>query len=219
MSKRIGRAVQEWVARILSPLLASACFFAIALIVLSYEWPQKSSLQFGAQFLEAGALLVFWVWLTRRPDEMIVKWMSLGIVVGAVIVTYYIHRDLWSLMFDLGVSAPCLRHLLPEDRETRMVSVQASGLSGTVEYESMYFSNILVEECSSDWKQQLAQVKTGTNGYFELPRTSEEGVHYIRVSWPGTKTVHFRAQLSAGAKPLLIRLKPQKPNRSGNWGE
>lgn len=97
-----------------------------------------------------------------------------------------------------------LEDLLPKSRVTR---VKAPALSGVVEYDSMHFSGMIVEECAPDWIQQFAEVKTGDDGRFALP-PRDGPVHYVRVSWPGTGTVHLKVELAPGARPLLVRLKP-----------
>jgi hypothetical protein len=38
-----------------------------------------------------------------------------------------------------------------------------------VEYDSMHFSGMRVEECSADWIQQVSEVKTDDYGRFALP--------------------------------------------------
>jgi len=96
--------------------------------------------------------------------------------------------------------------------------VKAPDLAGTVEYDSMHFSGMRVEECTADWATQLSEVKTDDNGYFALPSTSDDPVHWVRFSWPGTETVHLRVELSPTAQPLLVRLKYWKPpSYTGYW--
>lgn len=88
------------------------------------------------------------------------------------------------------------------------IRVRAPNLAGSVDYGSMHPSKIRVEECSDDWTEQLSLVMTDDNGCFELPHTSDDSVHCVRISWPGAKTVHLYVEISARAQPLLVRLKP-----------
>ena len=75
----------------------------------------------------------------------------------------------------------------------------------------MHFSGMSVEEYTEDWGTQLSLVKTDGDGRFALPRISDGPDHWVRVSWPGTETVHLQVEISPEAQPLLIRLKPRKP--------
>jgi hypothetical protein len=74
----------------------------------------------------------------------------------------------------------------------KTVSVKASELAGTVEYDTMRLSGIHVEELAADWVQQLSETKTDENGHFELPAEGSVPVHWVRVSWPAVETVHLR---------------------------
>jgi hypothetical protein len=95
------------------------------------------------------------------------------------------------------------RRLIPK---IKVVSVKAADLTGVVEYDSMHFSGMRVEECSDDWAQQLSEVKTDDDGRFALPHISDDPTHWVRVSWPGTERVHLRVELSPGAPPLHVCL-------------
>lgn len=89
----------------------------------------------------------------------------------------------------------------------KAVSVKAADLAGVVEYDTMHFAGMRVEEYAADWVQQLSQVTTDDNGRFALPRTSDGPVHWVRVSWRGTVPAHLQVELSPDAQPLLVRLK------------
>jgi hypothetical protein len=80
-----------------------------------------------------------------------------------------------------------------------------------VEYETMHFAGMRVEECAADWVQQLSEARTDANGRFALPSASESPVHWVRVSWPGTEPFHLEVELTPDAQPLLVRLKPRRP--------
>jgi len=95
--------------------------------------------------------------------------------------------------------------------KARAVRVKAPDLAGVVEYDSMHFSGMCVEEYAEDWETRLSQVKTDGEGRFALPRISDGPGHCVRVSWPGTQTVHLQLEISPDARPLLVRLKPRKP--------
>jgi hypothetical protein len=204
---------------ITSRLFVAACFLAALTIALSHARPQNPYLGVADQLVQVGALTVWLVWLTRRSDEANARRASLGIVGISIVIAYCIYGDLWSLLIDFGVTIPCLRHLFTQDCRTRLVSVRAPGLFGMVEYQSMHFSGVLVEECSSDWRRPLGQTETDANGHFDLSSASEGGIRHLRVSWPGTRTVCLNVEMSSTAEPLLIRLKPQQPRRKLNWGD
>lgn len=206
-------ALNKWFTRIFSLSVVSACLVGIAAISQNYFWRQNQYLHLAAQLTMVGVLVVWCVWLARRPDEMMVKQASLCLVGLAVVVTYGTNGDWWSLAFELGVCLPCWPYFLDDDDdiETRVIPVYATGLTGTVEYARMHFSGILVEEYSPDWKETFSQVTTDIDGHFELPCASGVGAHYIKISWPGTRTVNLRVELSADAQPILIRLRPRKP--------
>jgi hypothetical protein len=148
-----------------------------------------------------------------------VRWVSLGVIGTAIFIEYYIYGDLWAFLFDFAVVVPCLWYLVPQTDRTRLISVRAPGLFGIVEYQSMYFSGVLVEECSSDWTRRLAKTETDANGHFDLSSSPEGRVHHLRVSWPGTKTVYLEVEIRPAATPLVIRLEPQQPRRKLNWGD
>jgi len=93
----------------------------------------------------------------------------------------------------------------------KTVCVKANELAGVVEYETMHFAGMRVEECAADWVQQLSEARTDANGRFALPSASESPVHWVRVSWPGTEPFHLEVELTPDAQPLLVRLKPRRP--------
>ena len=124
---------------------------------------------------------------------------SIGCTMAAVLIF-----AIW-LTWRHSRSRPMPPHLL-----LKVTRVQAPELAGVVEYDSLRFSAMRVEECSDDWKQQLSQVTTDENGRFTLPHVSDDLVHCVRVSLHGAKTVHLYVELSADARPLLVRLKPAR---------
>ena len=99
---------------------------------------------------------------------------------------------------------------MPPHWRIKVTRVQAPELAGVVEYDSLRFSAMRVEECSDDWTRQLSQVTTDENGRFTLPHISDDLVHCVRVSLHGAQTVHLYVELSADARPLLVRLKPAR---------
>ncbi|HEY1220863.1 MAG: hypothetical protein ABSE42_10915 [Bryobacteraceae bacterium] len=106
------------------------------------------------------------------------------------------------------VAARRAQRLVPR---IKTACVKAADLAGVVEYESMHLPGIRVEECAADWVTQVSQVKTDDDGRFALPHTSDGSSHWVRVSWPGTETVHLQVELDPDAQPLLVRLKYRKP--------
>ena len=66
---------------------------------------------------------------------------------------------------------PILYCLDPDARGRIPVRVKAPDLAGVVEYYSMHFSGVCVEEYADDWVTQLSQVKTDDDGRFALPET------------------------------------------------
>ena len=203
--------------KVLSPAITSACLLAALLIGLSFACTKTRGL--SGQLLLVGAITLWWIWLARRPDEMNVKWTSLGLVGGGVFVSYCVSGNWESLLLDLAVVGTSWKYLLPDGQEMKPVAVRATGLFGTVEYESMHFTGVLVEEYSSHWNERLSQVKTDANGGFALPVTSDGAVHFLKITWPGAETAHLRVEIAPDAKPLLVRLKPGKPRRIDNWGD
>jgi hypothetical protein len=146
-----------------------------------------------------------------------------GIVLGAAIIASWMSGGWWSVLFDAWFVWEAWSYFADtsgmEDGQIRAVSVYAKGLAGKVEYDSMHFSGIVVEEYSSDWTQRFSQVKTDDEGRFSLPHTTRGPLHYIKISWPGTKAVHLRVEIAADSQPVAVHLKPRKPKRIGNWGQ
>ena len=206
------------------PIIASACFWAIACIVISYALRQQPALMVGgAILLLSGAVLALRMWSDRRHDDRTLRLTWVGIVLGAAIIASWTSGGWWSLWFDAWFIWEAWRSFIDtvdrEDGQIRTVSVRARELTGAVEYDSMHCSGILVEEYSSDWKQRFSEIKTDDNGRFAVPHTIEGPLHYLKISWPGTTSVHLRVEIAAHAQPLLVRLKPRKPKEMGNWGE
>lgn len=195
------------------------CIWAAALIGGRYACRQNPVGDIGIQLILMGILVAFWIWLDRHRVDSTLKRMFFGIVAGGAVIAYCINREWWSLCYDVLIVATSWRYFLTDDEPTRAVSARASGLTGTVEYESMHFPGVLIEEYSSDWADRLSSVRTDANGRFAMPRTSGGSVHYIKVSWPGARTVYLNVYIMPDAPQLLVRLKPGKPKSAGDWGE
>ena len=204
----------------------AACLWATASITVSYTLRQHSvPTRIGSEILLAGAGLALWIWFRRKNHDPIVGLTWFGIVMGVIMISSWITGDWASILIGVWYIWVVREYIIDaaidaadRERQIRARCVHATGLTGTVEYDSMHFSGVLVEECSSDWTKQFSQVKTDDSGGFVLPHASDGPVHYIRVSWPGTRAVHLRVETFADAQPLLVRLKPQKPKRMGDWG-
>jgi len=163
-------------------------------------------------FMAAILLAVVWVVLVKFLNHnwrvFVDAWRSRPSSIVRVVFAALI-AGCWRIIVDVWHMRPTLpRHQGPWIRATR---VRASDLAGVVEYDSQHFSTMRVEECSDDWMQQLSQVTTDANGHFALPRTSDDSVHCVRVSWPGAKTAHLYVEVSVDAQPLLVRLEPAGP--------
>ncbi len=205
-----------------STFIVAACLWATASIAVIYTLRQHSvPARIGSEILLAGAGLALWIWSRRKNHDPIVGLTWFGIVMGVIMISSWITRDWASILIGVWYIWVVRENIIDAadtEGQIRPASVHATELTGTVEYDSMHFSGVLVEECSSDWTTQFSQVKTDDSGRFALPHASDGPVHYIRVSWPGTRAVHLRVETSAGAQPLLVRLRPKKPKRMGDWG-
>lgn len=201
------------------PVITSGCLWAMTLIGAHYACHQRPPLDIGAQIALMAILVVLWIWLDRQRADRTLRWTFLGIVACGAIVAYCVNGEWWALCYDLLIVATSWKYLVPDNDQTRAVSVHASGLVGLVEYDSMRFAGVLVEEYSSDWTHQLSDTRTDADGNFVLPRASDVSVHHIKVSWPGTRTVYLTVEIISDAQPLVIHLKHGKPKRAGNWGE
>src|SRR5437667_3634283 len=205
-----------------STFIVAACLWATASIAVSYTLRQHSvPARIGSEILLAGAGLAFWIWSRRKNHDPIVGLTWFGIVMGVIMISSWITRDWASILIGVWYIWVVREYIIDAadtEGQIRPASVHATELTGTVEYDSMHFSGVLVEECSSDWTKQFSLVKTDDSGRFALPHASNGPVHYIKVSWPGTRAVHLCVETFADAQPLLVRLKPQKPKRMGDWG-
>ena len=201
------------------PVITIGCLWAIALIAAKYAWRQKPAVDIGSQIILMGVLVVAWIWLDRQCVDTTLRRIFFGIAAAGAIVTYCIHRQWGDLLYDALLIAASGKYLFPANDQTRAASVRASGLFGTVEYDSMHFSGMLVEEYSPDWTRQLSCVRTDDEGRFELPRTCDAAVHHIKISWPGVKTAFLDAAIVPDAQPLVIRLKVGRPKSAEDWGQ
>ena len=136
----------------------------------------------------------------------VVAWI--GATVSACINGQY-WLSLWRGLFGLCGLWLARSLFIETDAGTRKVRpAKAPHLEGVVEYDSMHFSGMRVEECAADWIQQVSEVKTDDNGRFALPLHPEIPIHYLRFSWPGTAEVFLAVEICPDASPLLVRLKP-----------
>ncbi len=160
--------------------------------------------------LAASILYVFFLSLVgARPKDDLANtesWAEIWAAFRAILLT-------WPSWAQVRAEVRAER-LLPK---IKLVWVQAADLAGVVEYDSMHFAGVRVEECSDDWAQQLSEVKTDDNGRFTLPRISDDPTHWVRVSWPGTRMVYLRVELSPGAPPLHIHLKYRIRTSTNYW--
>lgn len=205
------------------PLIAGACLWAVAWVGVTYGLRQQLALRVAGQVLLALAVVATWISSRRLLHDRVLALTWFGTVIGAVTLGYLRSRDWWSLLLDAWCTWVMWRYIIrvkdAQGGPIRVNAVHSAGLAGTVEYESMRFSGVLVEECSPDWTQKLSEVKTDSGGGFALPYVCDAPVHYVRVSLPGTRTVHLGVTISPAAEPLLIRLKPAPIREAGNWGE
>ena len=51
-----------------------------------------------------------------------------------------------------------------------------------------------------------SETQTDGDGRFELPEAPGTPVRFLRVSLPGAKTAYLQVELSARARPLVVRL-------------
>lgn len=54
--------------------------------------------------------------------------------------------------------------------------------------------DVKVEECSSGWTSVVQSTRTDNTGHFALRRSVVKGLHYLRFSMPGMKTVTLRVR-------------------------
>ena len=41
-----------------------------------------------------------------------------------------------------------------------------------------------------------------------MPEVSGDTVHWVRVSWAGTRPVHLYVEIEPNAEPLVVKLRP-----------
>jgi hypothetical protein len=68
-------------------------------------------------------------------------------------------------------------------------------------------SDVLVEECTSDWKTVIQKTHTDSNGHFVLEDSKIKGTHYIRLSAPGMNTTMFRVHVAKSAPKAEVSIK------------
>ncbi len=90
----------------------------------------------------------------------------------------------------------------------RPAIVEASSLTGTIEYGSTNVSATLVQEFTAGWKSELSRVMTDRTGRFELPPLSQGPFHRLMFSRPGTETLRLVVTIAPEAPPLSVRLHP-----------
>jgi len=203
--------------------IASASVWAIAVVATAYvQRQQPVATRISTNVLLSVVGLVLWIWTQRRqPNDLTLRLAWFGVVTSVIIVSSLVVRD-WVSIVTVIWYVWAIRDSIVDTADgehVRAGTAKAPELGGTVEYDSMHFSGVLIEEYSSNWARRICQAKTDDDGRFKLPQTKEDPTHCIKVSWPGTRAVYLRVQISPDAKPLLIRLKPKKPKRAGNWGE
>jgi hypothetical protein len=89
----------------------------------------------------------------------------------------------------------------------RAARVQASSLTGTIEYGSTNVSATLVQEFTAGWQSELSRVMTDRAGRFELPQVSPGPTHRLMFSRPGTETLRLVVTIAPEAPPLSVRLR------------
>ena len=85
--------------------------------------------------------------------------------------------------------------------------VQASSLTGTIEYGSTNISATRVQEFTTDWQSELSCVMTDHAGRFELPQVSPGPTHRLVFSRPGAETLRLVVTIAPEAPPLSVRLR------------
>ena len=205
-------------------ILSAFAFWVVTTSAAERLLPQRPVPRIGIEVLLSAALLAYWVWF-EGWRRFLRETVPLFVIVFAIFTIA--HRVIgWSDQGFVGLfwyvllwMAALLVHGLylkligaddTGDRPSTALRVKAAELAGVVEYDTMRLSGIHVEELAADWVQQLSEAKTDENGRFALPVESSAPVHWVRVSWPGTETVHLQVELSPDAQPLLVRLKPRK---------
>src|SRR5437667_735591 len=171
-----------------STFIVAACLWATASITVSYTLRQRSvPTRIGSEILLAGAGLALWIWSRRKNHDPIMGLTWFGIVMGVIMISSWITGDWASILIGVWYIWVVREYIIDAaDREgqIRARSVHATGLTGTVEYDLMHFSGVLVEECSSDWTKQFSLVKTDDSGRFALPHAYNGAGHYIEDCLP-----------------------------------
>lgn len=83
--------------------------------------------------------------------------------------------------------------------------LKAQSLSGLVQLgpSPEGVPGVLVEECTKGWKAIKASIHTDGDGHFVLPPGTKSGVHYLRLSFRGAKTLLIKVKLDASAPKEL----------------
>jgi len=83
-------------------------------------------------------------------------------------------------------------------------------LSGTVrpgDVTEKGLKDVLVEDCSPDWKMVIASTHTDENGHFNLLGADKKKLHYLRFSKYGINTSLIKARIGTrGDRDLSIIL-------------
>lgn len=68
--------------------------------------------------------------------------------------------------------------------------------------------DVLVEECSSNWKTVLQSTHSDEAGHFALSAQANHGVHYLRFTMPGmqTTTVRVRTTMLAARGEVWVEM-------------
>jgi len=89
----------------------------------------------------------------------------------------------------------------------RPAIVEASSLTGTIEYGSTNVSATLVQEFTEGWKSEISRVMSDRTGRFELPQVSPGPFHRLIFSRPGTETLRLVVKIAPEAPTLSVRLR------------
>ena len=170
----------------------------------------------GALWLLVGlAAAVIWSRHLRRYVDL--AWLALFAwwVVDAAL-EWKRGEHLWVMTAMTAICAllcGCAAAAVPASRwrrrlRDRVRTAKAAELAGTVRDDFGLLFGALVEECSADWKERLAETRTDDHGRFRLAGALK-GIHYLRFSWPGLSVLRVQVRLSADAGPLIVRMRPR----------
>lgn len=65
-------------------------------------------------------------------------------------------------------------------------------------------AGFLIEELTPDLNRVTRSTYSGKKGYFEFPKASSKGIHYICVSRPLYQTICYKVKISKKEKEKLI---------------